>query len=112
MRPGGDAVSETGLGQDALPVPSGTTAPRSAGRLVLDADQIARACARMAHQILEANRGASGLVLLGIPTRGVALAHRLAAAMAKVEGTEIPVGALDVTMYRDEIGRASCRERV
>jgi pyrimidine operon attenuation protein/uracil phosphoribosyltransferase len=76
---------------------------------VLDADQIARACARMAHQILEANRGASDLVLLGIPTRGVALAHRLAAAMADVEGTEIPVGALDVTMYRDDLRRQPTR---
>ena len=61
-----------------------------ASRLVLDADQIARACARMAHQILEANRGAEGLILLGIPTRGVTLAHRLAAAMADVEGTRHP----------------------
>src|SRR3712207_4462119 len=109
MRPGGDAVSETGLGQDALPVPSGTTAPRSAGRLVLDADQIARACARMAHQILEANRGAEGLILLGIPTRGVTLAHRLAAAMGAVEGTPIPVGSLDVTMYRDDLRRQPTR---
>jgi pyrimidine operon attenuation protein / uracil phosphoribosyltransferase len=106
-------VSETGLGQGALPDPSETTTlaerPDAVGRLVLDADQIARACARMAHQILEANRGASGLVLLGIPTRGVALAHRLAAAMAKVEGIEIPVGALDVTMYRDDLRRQPTR---
>ena len=55
-------------------------------RVVLDADQISRACARMAHQILEANRGAAGLVLLGIPTRGVILATRLADAMEAVEG--------------------------
>ena len=48
----------------------------------MDADRITRACARMAHQILEANRGAKDLMLLGIPTRGVHLAHRLAAAMA------------------------------
>jgi pyrimidine operon attenuation protein / uracil phosphoribosyltransferase len=113
MRRRGDAVSETGLGHEALPDPSGTAAvPEESaepGRLVLDADQIARACARMAHQILEANRGASGLVLLGIPTRGVALAHRLAAAMAEVEGTEIPVGALDVTMYRDDLRRQPTR---
>jgi pyrimidine operon attenuation protein/uracil phosphoribosyltransferase len=113
MRRRGDAVSETGLGQEALPDPSHASAvaesPSTAGRLVLDADQIARACARMAHQILEANRGASGLVLLGIPTRGVPLAHRLAAAMAKVEGTEIPVGALDVTMYRDDLRRQPTR---
>lgn len=78
-------------------------------RVVLDADQISRACARMAHQILEANRGASGLVLLGIPTRGVTLAHRLAEAMASVEGTPIPTGSLDVTMYRDDLRRHPTR---
>jgi pyrimidine operon attenuation protein/uracil phosphoribosyltransferase len=78
-------------------------------RLVLDADQISRACARMAHQILEANRGAAGLVLLGIPTRGVALATRLARAISDVEGVQIPVGALDVTMYRDDLRRQPTR---
>ncbi|HEY5821979.1 MAG TPA: bifunctional pyr operon transcriptional regulator/uracil phosphoribosyltransferase PyrR [Propionibacteriaceae bacterium] len=78
-------------------------------RLVLDPDQISRACARMAHQILEANRGAAGLVLLGIPTRGVALAERLAKAMSDVEGIQIPVGALDVTMYRDDLRRQPTR---
>lgn len=57
----------------------------------------------MAHQILEANRGAQGLVLLGIPTRGVAVAHRLAQAIQKVEGLRLPVGALDITMYRDDL---------
>ena len=72
--------------------------PGDPSRMVLDADQITRACARMAHQILETNRGARGLVLLGIPTRGVVLARRLAAAMAEVEGTEIPVGALDLSL--------------
>jgi len=80
-----------------------------ASRVVLDADQIARACARMAHQILEANRGAKGLVLLGIPTRGVALAERLAKAMADVEGISIPTGALDITMYRDDLRRHPTR---
>jgi pyrimidine operon attenuation protein / uracil phosphoribosyltransferase len=80
-----------------------------AARVVLDADQIARACARMAHQILEANRGAAGLVLLGIPTRGVALASRLAKAMADVEGAKIPTGALDITMYRDDLRRNPTR---
>jgi pyrimidine operon attenuation protein/uracil phosphoribosyltransferase len=78
-------------------------------RIVLDADQIARACARMAHQILEANRGAKDLVLLGIPTRGVVLAERLAKAMAEVEGVSIPTGALDVTMYRDDLRRQPTR---
>jgi pyrimidine operon attenuation protein/uracil phosphoribosyltransferase len=57
----------------------------------------------MAHQILEANRGAEGLVLMGIPTRGVVLAHRLAAVMDEVERVRVPVGALDVTMYRDDL---------
>ena len=102
-------MSETGPSADALPVPDPTPTSADAGRLVLDADQIARACARMAHQILEANRGAEGLILLGIPTRGVTLAHRLAAAMAAVEGTHIPVGALDVTMYRDDLRRQPTR---
>ncbi len=78
-------------------------------RVVLDADQISRACARMAHQILEANQGATGLVLLGIPTRGVALASRLAEAMAAVEGVRIPTGSLDVTMYRDDLRRQPTR---
>jgi pyrimidine operon attenuation protein/uracil phosphoribosyltransferase len=100
-------VSETGPG--APPSPEPAPADGDAGRLVLDADQITRACARMAHQLLEANRGASGLVLLGIPTRGVTLATRLAAAMSAVEGTAIPVGALDVTMYRDDLRRHPTR---
>ncbi len=102
-------VSEAGPGDEAAALPDpGDPAP-DASRLVLDADQIARACARMAHQILEANRGAEGLILLGIPTRGVTLAHRLAAAMGAVEGKTIPVGALDVTMYRDDLRRQPTR---
>jgi len=75
----------------------------------MDADQISRACARMAHQILEANRGAENLMLLGIPTRGVHLAHRLARAMSEVEGVEIPTGSLDITMYRDDLRRQPTR---
>jgi len=78
-------------------------------RVVLDADQISRAVARMAHQILEANRGAAGLVLVGIPTRGVTLAHRLAAAMGELEGATIPTGSLDITMYRDDLRRHPTR---
>ncbi len=78
-------------------------------RVVLDADQIARVCARMAHQILEANRGAEDLVLMGIPTRGVALARRLATVMDEVEGVKVPVGTLDVTMYRDDLRRHPTR---
>jgi len=63
----------------------------------------------MAHQILEANRGAAGLVLLGIPTRGVPLAARLARAMSEVEDVAIPAGALDITLYRDDLRRHPTR---
>jgi pyrimidine operon attenuation protein / uracil phosphoribosyltransferase len=72
-------------------------------RVVLDAEDISRALTRIAHQILETNRGTEGLVLAGIPRRGVPLAERLAGAIEASEGIRIPVGALDVTMYRDDL---------
>ena len=72
-------------------------------RTVLEAPEIARVMTRMAHELLERNKGADDLVILGIPTRGVPLAHRLAKRIAEVEGTQVPVGALDVTMYRDDL---------
>ncbi len=72
---------------------------------VLAADDIARALKRMAHEILERNKGAAGLVLMGIRTRGVPLAERLAAHLADIEGAEVPVGSLDVTLYRDDYAR-------
>ncbi len=72
-------------------------------RLVLDAADVVRALTRIAHEILERNKGPQDLVLLGIPTRGVPLARRIAARIAEVEGTQIPVGSLDVTMYRDDL---------
>jgi pyrimidine operon attenuation protein/uracil phosphoribosyltransferase len=102
-------LSGTGMPQgrpeDARPGVAGSVT----SRVVMEADQIARACARMAHQILEANQGADGLVLLGIPTRGVPLAHRLAKVMDEMEGVRVPVGALDVTMYRDDLRRQPTR---
>ncbi|HET9858141.1 MAG TPA: bifunctional pyr operon transcriptional regulator/uracil phosphoribosyltransferase PyrR [Nocardioidaceae bacterium] len=73
------------------------------GRTVLDSRDISRALTRIAHEILERNKGASDLVLLGIPTRGVPLAQRVAAKIAAVEGIDIPVGSLDITMYRDDL---------
>ncbi len=82
--------------------PSAEAQPPGA-RLVLDARDIARALTRISHEILERNRGAAGLVLLGIPSRGVPLAERIAARMAAVEGVDVPVGSLDVTMYRDDL---------
>jgi len=74
-----------------------------AGRVVLDDRDIARALTRIAHEILERNKGAGDLVLLGIPSRGVPLAHRIATRIATVEGYDVPVGSLDVTMYRDDL---------
>lgn len=73
------------------------------GRVVLDARDVSRALTRISHEILERNRGSGDLVLLGIPTRGVHLAHRIAAKIAEVEGHDVAVGSLDVTMYRDDL---------
>ena len=73
------------------------------GRVVLDSRDLSRALTRIAHEILERNKGASDLVLLGIPSRGVPLARRIAAKIDAVEGVRVPVGSLDVTMYRDDL---------
>ena len=72
-------------------------------RQVLDAGDIDRALTRIAHEILERNKGADSLVLLGIPTRGAQLARRLAGRMSQIEGVEVPVGSLDITLYRDDL---------
>jgi pyrimidine operon attenuation protein/uracil phosphoribosyltransferase len=72
-------------------------------RDVLDAADIARALTRIAHEVLERNKGAEGLTVLGIPSRGVPLARRLAQRITEVEGSTVPVGSLDVTMYRDDL---------
>jgi pyrimidine operon attenuation protein/uracil phosphoribosyltransferase len=69
----------------------------------MDPRDISRALTRIAHEILERNKGAADLVLLGIPSRGVPLARRIAAKIAAVEGNDVPVGSLDVTMYRDDL---------
>jgi len=86
--------------------------PESSGTDVLAAADIGRALTRIAHEILERNKGATDLVLLGIPTRGLPLAHRLAAKIAEVEpGVEAAriAGSLDVTMYRDDLHRHPTR---
>jgi pyrimidine operon attenuation protein/uracil phosphoribosyltransferase len=70
---------------------------------------VSRALRRIAHEILERNKGADNLVVLGIPTRGVDLAKRLVAVMSEVEGRPVPVGALDVTMHRDDLRRQPTR---
>ncbi|MFD7263825.1 bifunctional pyr operon transcriptional regulator/uracil phosphoribosyltransferase PyrR [Streptomyces sp. NPDC059874] len=72
-------------------------------RPVLEAQDIARVLTRIAHEIVERAKGADDVVLLGIPTRGVFLARRLAAKLEEITGTKIPVGSLDITMYRDDL---------
>ncbi|GEK80526.1 bifunctional pyr operon transcriptional regulator/uracil phosphoribosyltransferase PyrR [Agrococcus baldri] len=74
-------------------------------RTVLGPDEIARALTRIAHEILEANHGPDDLVLLGIPTRGVALAERLATRLTEITGEDFSArtGALDITMHRDDL---------
>jgi pyrimidine operon attenuation protein/uracil phosphoribosyltransferase len=83
--------------------------PDPAGRVVLDARDINRALTRISHEILERNKGPRDLVLLGIPRRGVPLARRIAEKISAVEGVDVPVGSLDVTMYRDDLRRGPVR---
>jgi pyrimidine operon attenuation protein/uracil phosphoribosyltransferase len=78
-------------------------APTGDGRVVLDADDVSRALTRISHELLEKNRGADGLLLLGLHTRGVPLARRIAERIEAVEGSGVAVGSLDVTMYRDDL---------
>jgi pyrimidine operon attenuation protein/uracil phosphoribosyltransferase len=83
--------------------PAQATDPVARTSTVMDARDVSRALTRIAHEILERNKGAADLLLLGIPTRGVPLAHRIAERITAVEGNEVPVGSLDVTMYRDDL---------
>jgi pyrimidine operon attenuation protein/uracil phosphoribosyltransferase len=78
-------------------------------RTVLSQADIARALTRISHEILESNKGADDLVVLGIPTRGVVLADRLAATLSSISGSAVPVGSVDVTMYRDDLRRQPTR---
>lgn len=78
-------------------------------RTVLHEADITRALTRIAHEIIESHRGTENLVLLGIPTRGVSLARRIAARMGEISGSAIPVGSLDVTMFRDDLARQPMR---
>ena len=89
-----------------MPAPEETVTDPASGRAdrtVLDARDISRALTRISHELLERNKGATDLVLLGLHTRGVPLARRVAAKISSVEGTDVSVGSLDVTMYRDDL---------
>ena len=72
---------------------------------VMDADRMSRALTRIAHEILERNRGLDELALVGIRTRGVPIARRLARALREINGDDVPTGALDITLYRDDLMR-------
>lgn len=83
---------------------------QSTGKQILGEPEIARSLVRIAHEIVERNRGVEDLLLLGIPSGGVPLAQRLAKALAfATGGPEVPVGTLDITMYRDDLGRHPIR---
>ena len=76
---------------------------------LLEPDDMRRAITRIAHEILESNRGPEHLVILGIPTRGVVLANRIAALIAQITESDAVVGALDVTMHRDDLAKHPTR---
>ena len=71
---------------------------------VMDADDLRRAIVRIAHEIVERNHGLDQVVVIGLQTGGVAIAHRLAGVLKDVDGADVPVGSLDVALYRDDIG--------
>jgi pyrimidine operon attenuation protein/uracil phosphoribosyltransferase len=73
------------------------------GRQIMTADEIRRATTRLSHEIVEKQAGTVGLMLIGIQRRGVPLAGRIAASIAANEGVDVPVGALDITFYRDDL---------
>ena len=70
---------------------------------IMSPDEVRRAIMRIAHEIVEQNRGCQDLILVGMRTRGVPLAQRIAAAIREFEGADVPVGALDIGLYRDDL---------
>jgi pyrimidine operon attenuation protein/uracil phosphoribosyltransferase len=82
------------------------------GHVVLSEDDVRRAIRRIAHEIVERNQGLENVVLVGMRTRGVPLAQRLAAAIEEFEGEPAPVGALDIGLYRDDIGSMELGRRI
>ncbi|MCZ7424390.1 bifunctional pyr operon transcriptional regulator/uracil phosphoribosyltransferase PyrR [Micromonospora sp. WMMA1949] len=94
----------------AYPPAAHSSPPRQPSvKVILTAADVSRVVDRIAHQILEKTQGAADTVLLGIPTRGVPLAHRLAARISTFEDVTVPVGVLDITLYRDDLRRHATR---
>ena len=83
--------------------------PAQTVQTVLSADEMRRAIRRIAHEIIERDPGLDRLVLIGMRTRGVPIAHRLAEAIREFEDAEVPVGALDIGLYRDDLSRRSLK---
>ncbi len=79
---------------------------------IMDAEQMKRAVVRIAHEIVERNGGADNVVIVGIQRRGVQLAERVAGAISNFEATEVPVGTLDITLYRDDLTTLGPQPRV
>lgn len=77
--------------------------PRLGSRVVADPDDISRALRRLAHQVVENVKDVPNVVIMGIPTRGVPIAHRIAKNIGEIEGISVPVGSLDVTLFRDDL---------
>jgi pyrimidine operon attenuation protein / uracil phosphoribosyltransferase len=73
--------------------------------IVMDADRMSRSLTRIAHEIVERNRGIGDLALVGIRERGVPLARRIAVELNRISNTDVPTGALDITLYRDDLMR-------
>lgn len=82
---------------------SNNSAKRKDEKLIMDAGDISRAMVRIAHEILERNKGVKDLALVGIRTGGVHLAHRLVKRIQSIEGVLVPIGELDITLYRDDL---------
>ena len=72
---------------------------------IMDEQAVGRAITRISHEILERNKGTKDLAIIGIKTRGVTMAERIAVKIKEIEGVELPIGVLDITMYRDDIDR-------
>jgi pyrimidine operon attenuation protein/uracil phosphoribosyltransferase len=109
--PGQDPRKRSAPGQDPrkgsspgnLDRPANPSPHEQGWKAVLTPEEIRRALSRIAHEVLERTHGGEGIVLLGIPTRGVYLARRLAERIGEFEGAPAPVGSLDVTMHRDDL---------
>jgi len=71
--------------------------------ILMDSERIGRSLTRIAHEIVERNRGVGALALVGVRTRGVPIARRLAATLRDITGADVPTGALDITLYRDDL---------